>query len=89
MIYIQHVCVFWQRHEKCDCQNYNNTAIVIGLGTSLENLVYKLYTDNFFSSPDLCDDLHTKAKGDVVLAEQIEKEYLVSLEENLDENGVT
>jgi hypothetical protein len=36
-------------------------ATVTGLTTRIENLGHKLYTDNFPSSPDLLDDLHTKA----------------------------
>jgi hypothetical protein len=35
-------------------------ATVTGLTTRIENFRHKLYMDNFFSSPDLFDDLHTK-----------------------------
>jgi hypothetical protein len=34
---------------------------VTGLTTRIENFGHKLYMDNFFSSSDLFDDLHTKA----------------------------
>jgi hypothetical protein len=34
---------------------------VSGLTTRTENVGHKLYMDNVFSSPDLFDDLHTKA----------------------------
>jgi hypothetical protein len=34
---------------------------VSGLTTRTENLGHKLYIDNFFSSPDLYNYLHTKA----------------------------
>jgi hypothetical protein len=34
---------------------------VTELTTRIENFGHKLYMDNFFSSPDLFDDLHTKA----------------------------
>jgi hypothetical protein len=36
-------------------------ATVTGLTTRIENFGHKLYMDNFFSSLDLFDDLHTKA----------------------------
>jgi hypothetical protein len=36
-------------------------ATVSGFTTRIENLGYKLYLDNLFSSPDLCDNLYTKA----------------------------
>jgi hypothetical protein len=35
-------------------------ATVAGLGR-IENLGHELYMENFFFSPDLFDDLHTKA----------------------------
>jgi hypothetical protein len=38
-----------------------NHATVSGLTTRIENLGHKLYMDNVFSSPDLFDNLHTKA----------------------------
>jgi hypothetical protein len=37
------------------------TATVTGHNTRTENLGHKLYMDNFFSSPDLFSNLHTKA----------------------------
>jgi hypothetical protein len=36
-------------------------ATVTGLTGRIENLGHKLYMDSFFSSPELFDDLHTKA----------------------------
>jgi hypothetical protein len=36
-------------------------ATVTGLTTRIQNFGHKLYMDNFFSSPDLFDYLHTKA----------------------------
>jgi hypothetical protein len=36
-------------------------ATVTGLTTRIENFGHKLYMDNFFPSPDLFDNLHTKA----------------------------
>jgi hypothetical protein len=38
----------------------SHTAVT-GLTTRIENFGYKLYRDNFFSSPELLDDLHSKA----------------------------
>jgi hypothetical protein len=35
-------------------------ATVTGLAARLENVGHKLYMDNFLTSPELFDDLHTK-----------------------------
>jgi len=35
-------------------------ATVTGLTSSIKNVQHKLYTNNFFLSPDLLDDLHSK-----------------------------
>jgi hypothetical protein len=35
-------------------------ATVAGLMRRVENVGHELYTDNFFSSPDLFDDLHDR-----------------------------
>jgi hypothetical protein len=35
-------------------------AIVAGLTRRVENVWHKLYMDNFFSSPDLFNDLHRR-----------------------------
>jgi hypothetical protein len=37
--------------------------IVPGIMTRIQNVEHKLYVDNFFSSPDLFDGLHTKTKN--------------------------
>jgi hypothetical protein len=38
-------------------------ATVSGLITRIENLEHKLYMDNYFSSPNLFDNLHMKARN--------------------------
>jgi hypothetical protein len=45
-------------------------ATVTGLTGRIENLGHKLYMDSFFSSPELFDDLYTKAIIAVVLSKQ-------------------
>ena len=53
-----------------------HNARVINLTRGVEGFGHKLYMDNFFSSPDLCDDLAQKKKFLVVgLRDYIERAY--------------
>ena len=47
-------------------------ATVTGLAARIEHVGHKLYTENFFSSPAIFDNLHTKTAA-VELVDQIEK----------------
>jgi hypothetical protein len=54
--------VYLRRDRKCATVSVTATyATVTGLTTRIENFGHKLYMDSFFLSPDLFDDLHTKA----------------------------
>jgi hypothetical protein len=59
-----YMSVYLERDRKCATASMTTThATVTGLTTRIENFGHKFYMDNFFSSPDLFDDLHTKAKN--------------------------
>lgn len=52
--------VYLGKDRKCMTATMTTThANLTGLATRTENLKHKLYTD-FFPSPDLVDNLHTK-----------------------------
>jgi hypothetical protein len=48
-------------------------ATVAGLMRRAENVGHKLYMDNFFSSPDLFDDLHSRKINCCGLSNSIER----------------
>jgi hypothetical protein len=49
------------KDRKCITGTVTDThATVAGLNTRIENVGHKLYMDNFFTSPDLFDDLLSK-----------------------------
>jgi hypothetical protein len=53
--------VYLGRDRKCATVSVTAThTTVTGLTTRIENFGHKLYRENFFSSPELFDDLHTK-----------------------------
>jgi hypothetical protein len=53
---------------------------VAGLMRRVENVGHKLYMDNFFSSPDLFDNLHSRKINAAVLLDSIEKACRRNLE---------
>jgi hypothetical protein len=60
--YTYNMSVYLGRDRKRATTSMTEThATVTGLTTRTENFGHKIYMDNFFSSPDLFNDLHTKA----------------------------
>jgi hypothetical protein len=60
--YTYNMSVYLRRDRKRVTASMTATyATVTGLTTRIENFGHILCMDNFFSSPDLFDDLHTKA----------------------------
>jgi hypothetical protein len=60
--YTYNMSVHLGKDKKCATATMTAThTTVTGLTTRTENLGHELYMNNFFSSPDLFDDLHMKA----------------------------
>jgi hypothetical protein len=59
--YTDSMTTYLGKNKKCATPSMTATrATVRGLAVRIERLGHKLYTGNFFSSPALFDDLHTK-----------------------------
>jgi hypothetical protein len=69
---------------KCMTAKMTEThATVAELTTEKENLGYNLCKDKFFSFPDLCDNLHTKAINCCGTVRRNQKEISSDFEKNL------
>jgi len=70
--YTYNMIVYLGKDRKCATTSMIAThATVTGLAARIEHVGHRLYMDNFFSSPSLFGDLHTKTAAG--LLGQIEK----------------